>query len=71
MIRSPMRSNALANVRRFEWDFSGAESEYKRAIELDPNNAGAHSNYAVHLLNFGRMTEALAEIKSKQLSAVE
>jgi TolB-like protein/predicted Zn-dependent protease len=55
--------NGLANVRRYEWDWSGAENEYKRAIELDPNHAAAHSSYAAHLLNFGRLTEALAENK--------
>jgi serine/threonine protein kinase/TolB-like protein/Tfp pilus assembly protein PilF len=54
--------NGLANVRRFEWDWSGAENECKRAIELDSNNAGVHFNYALHLMNAGRLTEALAEI---------
>jgi serine/threonine protein kinase/TolB-like protein/Flp pilus assembly protein TadD len=55
--------DALAGVRRYEWDWSGAESEYKRAFELDPNNAGAHFNYVVYLMNMGRLTEALAEIR--------
>nr|MDQ3821244.1 winged helix-turn-helix domain-containing protein [Acidobacteriota bacterium] len=34
---------SLAVVReRYEWDWAGAESEYRRAIELNPNYAHAH-----------------------------
>jgi tetratricopeptide (TPR) repeat protein len=44
------------------WDWSGAEAEYRRAIELNPNDAASHMWYADLLLSVGRMTEADAEI---------
>jgi TolB-like protein/DNA-binding winged helix-turn-helix (wHTH) protein/Flp pilus assembly protein TadD len=43
------------------WDFSGAEKEYKRAIELNPNYAEAHHAYAHLLIALGRTQEALTE----------
>lgn len=32
--------SSMAGIKQFEWDWSGAENEYKRAIELNPNLAG-------------------------------
>jgi len=46
-----------------EWDFAGGEAEFKKALELDPNDAHAHQRYADNLgLLAGREQEALAEI---------
>lgn len=46
-----------------EWNWSVAENQYKRALELDPKNADAYLYYA-HLLSIlGRHAEALAEVK--------
>jgi len=45
----------------FDWDWDGAEREFKRAIELNPNEAYAHLSYAHLLSNLGRHNEALAE----------
>jgi TolB-like protein/Tfp pilus assembly protein PilF len=47
----------------YDWDWSSAESQFKRALELDENNADAHSYYAHLLSNTGRHAEALAEAK--------
>lgn len=47
----------------YEWNWSAAESELKRAIELDPGNADAHNFYAHLLSNMGRHDEALAEAR--------
>jgi serine/threonine protein kinase/Tfp pilus assembly protein PilF len=47
----------------YDWDWSAAESQFKRALELDENNADAHSYYANLLSNTGRHAEALAEAK--------
>ena len=57
---------ALAQIKRHEWDWSGAETGYKRAIELNPNLAAAHGYYATYLTRMGRTAEALAEIKRAQ-----
>jgi DNA-binding winged helix-turn-helix (wHTH) protein/TolB-like protein/tetratricopeptide (TPR) repeat protein len=48
----------------FEWDFAGAESEHRKAIELNPNSSAAHRMYAL-LLNqpLGRFDESIQEIK--------
>jgi serine/threonine protein kinase/Tfp pilus assembly protein PilF len=45
------------------WDWAGAESEYSKAAELNPNDATAHHWHAVLLENRGRFPEALAEIE--------
>jgi tetratricopeptide (TPR) repeat protein len=55
---------SLAWVKyRFDWDWRGAEAEFKRALELNPNNAQAHHWYSDYLLAMGRFDESLAEIK--------
>src|SRR5262249_43609293 len=47
----------------FDWDWNAAEAQYKRALNLDPNDADAHLFYAHLLSNTGRHAEALAEVK--------
>src|SRR3989442_177555 len=47
----------------YDWDWSAAENQFKRALELDPNSADAHLSYAHLLSNTGRHAEALAEAK--------
>src|SRR5260370_20002408 len=47
----------------FEWDWAGAEKEFKRAIELNPNLATAHHLYGDYLTNMGRFDEGIAETK--------
>ncbi|MBN2565821.1 MAG: protein kinase [Candidatus Eisenbacteria bacterium] len=55
----------LALVRTvFEWDWTGAEREFERAISLNPSYATAHSWYALYLMWMGRMEEALAEMEA-------
>ena len=50
----------------FEWDWSGAEKEYRRAIELNPGYASAHHWYGWYLALMGRLDEATAEMKRAQ-----
>jgi serine/threonine protein kinase/Flp pilus assembly protein TadD len=57
---------ALAIIKINEWDWTGAESEYRQALELNPNLAAARSNYANYLSIMGRDAEALGEIKRAQ-----
>jgi len=47
----------------FEWDLKGADTEFKRAIELDPDFAGARELYSYSLIAQRRYEESLAEIK--------
>ena len=48
-----------------EGDFAGAEKEYKRAIELNPDSPMAHGLYATYLIIPGRFDEALIEQKKE------
>ena len=55
---------SLALVRMsFEWDFAGAEQEFKRATGLNPNYATAHHGYSILLGLLGRTEESVAEIR--------
>ena len=54
----------LADVEMIlDWDWSSAEREFKRAIELNPNYSAAHSWYAHYLVAMGRFDESMAEAK--------
>jgi DNA-binding winged helix-turn-helix (wHTH) protein/TolB-like protein len=55
-------SLALA-IMVYDRDAAGAEREYKRAIELNPNYPTAHQWYAEYLTTQGRFDEAAAEIR--------
>ncbi len=58
---------SLALVKEhFEWDWTGAETEFRRAIELNPNSATAHHWYGDYLANMGRPEEGLRETKRAQ-----
>ncbi len=56
---------ALAHVKSTQdWDWSGAEHEFRRALELDPRNSTAHHWYAMSCLApMGRLDEALEEMQ--------
>jgi TolB-like protein/tetratricopeptide (TPR) repeat protein/predicted Ser/Thr protein kinase len=46
----------------YDWNWSGAEREFKRAIELNPGYGEAHHAYALYLNTVGRLDEAIIEI---------
>ncbi len=48
------------------WDTGTADEEFRRAIELDPNNANAHHWYATYLQTVLRFDESLHEIDRAQ-----
>lgn len=57
----------LAGIKSdYEWDFAGAETELRKALELNPNYATAHHWYAQYLSEMGRHEEAIAQIKRAQ-----
>ena len=47
----------------YDWDWQGAEREFKLAIELNPNYATAHQRYSLFLPALGRFDEAIAEAR--------
>lgn len=60
--------DTLANLKRDEWDWSGSEWEYKRAIELNPNLASQQFSYAFFLSTQGRHEEAISFLqKAREL----
>jgi TolB-like protein/DNA-binding winged helix-turn-helix (wHTH) protein len=48
-------------VQNQDWDWQRAEKEFRRAIDLNPNDATAHHWYAEHLMWRGRFEEALQQ----------
>jgi len=53
---------ALGSVMlRFNWDWSGAEREFKHALELNPNSADAHDWYGGYLTALGKFDEGIRE----------
>ena len=58
---------ALADVKLYgDWDWAGAEREFVRANELNPNLAFNHYHYAWYLVLVDRIDEAIAEHKRAQ-----
>ena len=60
---------ARAQVSRFyDWDWANAETEFKRAIELNPGYATAHHWYGIFLAQMRRFREATTEFGRAQES---
>lgn len=55
-----------AQYESYDWDWSNAEREYRRAIDLNPNYATAHQWYGEFLSNMGRLDEGVSEIRKAQ-----
>jgi tetratricopeptide (TPR) repeat protein len=59
--RSAGAHEALAVIKTWtDWDWAGAERQYRRALELDPKAANTHAYYANFLAMMGRIDEAIA-----------
>ena len=55
---------ALAHLKVMDdWDFAGAEEEYRRGLALNPSDATAHHWYGVMLMYTGRNDEAEREFQ--------
>ena len=58
---------SAAYIRFFkDWDFTGAEAEFRRALQLNPNFATAHQWYAEMLTVLGRHEQAIAQIRQAE-----
>ena len=54
----------LAYVKAtYDWDWAGAEKEYRRTMELNPNYARAYHAYSVSLMEQGRADESIAALE--------
>jgi TolB-like protein/DNA-binding winged helix-turn-helix (wHTH) protein/tetratricopeptide (TPR) repeat protein len=49
-------------IELYDWNWSEAEKEYRRALELNPNDADAHLEYGRFLQALGRNDEATAQM---------
>jgi Tfp pilus assembly protein PilF len=65
----PKAHTALGFIaENYDWDWPTAEREYRRAIQLNPNDATAHHWYAECLALQGRFDEAFPEMeRARQL----
>jgi TolB-like protein/DNA-binding winged helix-turn-helix (wHTH) protein/Tfp pilus assembly protein PilF len=63
---------ALAWVKYIvDWEFTGAETEYRRALDLSSGNVEAHQAYGYFLACRGRMPEAFAQMEAaRQLDPI-
>jgi tetratricopeptide (TPR) repeat protein len=59
----PEAHSIWGTIKQDEDDWSTAERELKRAIELNPNSASAHFDYSMYLEKIGRNDQAIAEAK--------
>ena len=59
--------DALAGIADdYDWDWAKGETEHRRALELNPNNAAAHLEYASHLVCVGQREKAKEEVRKAQ-----
>ena len=55
---------SLALIKTYyDWDWSGAEREFQRALEINPSSVTAHRLYGLALGQTGRFEEAIREVK--------
>jgi TolB-like protein/DNA-binding winged helix-turn-helix (wHTH) protein/Tfp pilus assembly protein PilF len=50
----------------YDWNWTSAEKEFKRALALNPGYATAHHWYAWHLIVMGQNGEGIAELKKAE-----
>ncbi len=60
--KGPFLLISLSDAKKgYDWDWPGAEAEYKRGLNLNPSYAIAHMWYADYLSKMGRHADAIAE----------
>jgi TolB-like protein/Tfp pilus assembly protein PilF len=63
--RLPEAHGALALAKlHYDWDFAGAEQEFRRALELNPSDADIRHDYAHYLMAMGRMLESAEQSRA-------
>jgi len=63
----------LADVKfLYDWDWKGAEADFKKAIELNPNDPTPHAYYSAYLGVMGRMDEGIREVvRARELDPLD
>ena len=57
---------------RYDWNFVEADEQFRKALEMNPNNANCHNSYSLFLKSMGRYDEALAQsIRARELNPME
>ena len=56
----------LGKIKLDSWDWAGMEEDYRKAIELNPNNVSAHQELGEFLDAMGRLDEGLKECQIAQ-----
>jgi tetratricopeptide (TPR) repeat protein len=51
----------------YDWDWAGAEREFKQSIELNPNSTDVHLWYGVFLAQMERAREAIPELQRAEM----
>jgi TolB-like protein/Tfp pilus assembly protein PilF len=62
----PEAHTDLAYAYFLEYDWAGAEQEFKKGLELGPGDAIAHRSYSLYLINAGRLEQGLSESRVAQ-----
>jgi len=58
---------SLAHIKyTYDWDWSEAEQEIRRALDLDPGDSYSHSSYGDLLQALGRFPEAIAQMEAAE-----
>jgi TolB-like protein/DNA-binding winged helix-turn-helix (wHTH) protein len=61
----PLGHSVMGSIQLyFDWNWAGAEKEFKRALELNPNDYLTYNAYARFLVAMGRTDEALTYVKT-------
>src|SRR5208282_3604675 len=55
---------SLAHADLHEWDFSGAQKEFARSLDLNPNNPTTHLLYSEYLIAVGQLENAAIELET-------
>lgn len=64
---SQARAALAFNLWRYEWKYPEAESEFRKALDLSPNNDTAHHWYGMFLASRGRFDEARSQMKQAKM----
>jgi eukaryotic-like serine/threonine-protein kinase len=57
----------LATVKlAYDWDWSGAEKEFQRSLEINPSDSDAHYQHGYYLAFIGKFEEAISEMRRAQ-----